>query len=221
MAWCCGDEWRPARVGHSGRWTGAIAGRLLLNAATTSRTVRVGFRRRAAIAVTTAATSLGDSPISAAVSWSGEIAASSLWRRLRWVPRGDLGSKAGVVGDDVVDVVVECGGEDVAVFGVDDRGVGESAGDWSVVAVGGCSDGVEAALDSGWFEVGSVGGDAAGCFVEDLGADDGSGEELVGAGGEDEVADADRVQHVRVEQDERSGDRAADVHRLRFIGWLE
>lgn len=79
-------------------------------------------------------------------------------------PCGDLGSKAGVVGDDVVDVVVECGGKDVAVFGVDDRGVYESAGDWLVV-------------------------------------------ELVGAGGEDEVADADRVQHVRVEQDERSGDR--------------
>lgn len=119
-------------------------------------------------------------------------------------PWGDLGSKAGVVGDDVVDVVVERGGKDVAIFGVDDRGVGESAGDWLVVAVGGCSHGVEAALDPGWFEVGSVGDDVACCFVEDLGAHDRAGEELVGAGGEDEVADTDRVQHVRVEQDERS-----------------
>ena len=31
------------------------------------------------------------------------------------------------------------GGKDVAIFGVDDRGVGKSAGDWLVMAVGGCS----------------------------------------------------------------------------------
>ena len=118
-------------------------------------------------------------------------------------PGGDFDREAAVVGDDdVVDIVVECGGQDMTVFGVDHRVVGESVGAGSVVAVGCGSYGVEAALDSCWFEVWSVGGDVAECFVEDLGADDGPGEELEGAGSEYEVADVDRVEHVGVEQDE-------------------
>jgi len=52
--------------------------------------VRVGLRSRAAIAVITAVTAAGDSSMSAAVSWSGEIAARRGWRRVRWVSQAAI-----------------------------------------------------------------------------------------------------------------------------------
>ena len=144
------------------------------------------------------------------------------WLAVVWsrtAPPVDLAAQASVLGDDEVDCVEPGGGQDVAILRVDDGRVVEPRWDRDVRAIDEGADVCEATVDERFLRGSPVGEDVAVGFVEDLVADDGTGDELQFGGSQEEVAEPDRVEDVGVEEKQRTRRFRLQRH-ARNHGWV-